>query len=119
MQVTRDAELVHYQSRRRRERGRARLETKYEPTGPVFEPVRGSLEHFLTERYCLYHLDHQDRPYRLDIHHPPWSLQSARASFSCNTMAEGDGLALPASTPLLHFVKRQDMVAYPPTSLSG
>jgi hypothetical protein len=30
-----------------------------------------------------------------------------------NTMSEAAGISLPAGTPLLHFSKRQDMVAWP------
>jgi uncharacterized protein YqjF (DUF2071 family) len=33
------------------------LEAKYRPVGGVFEAQRGTLEHFLTERYCLYSTD--------------------------------------------------------------
>ena len=89
----------------------------YGPDGAPFFAMKGSLEYFLTERYCLYHLDHRGVPYRLEIHHPPWRLVPARALFVRNTMAEVNGIALPDRAPLLHFVKRQDMVAWAPTSL--
>ena len=72
---------------------------------------------FLTERYCFYNVNHHDEPYRLDIHHVPWALQPARAEFSLNTMAEVHGITLPDEPPLLHFVDRQDMVAWMPLSL--
>jgi uncharacterized protein YqjF (DUF2071 family) len=73
----------------------------------------------LTERYCLYNLDHNGRPYRLDIHHPPWPLQPAHAATAVNTMLEVHGLRTADRTPLLHFAKRQDMVAWAPTALGG
>jgi hypothetical protein len=62
-------------------------------------------------------LDHQGAAYRLEIHHPPWPLQTADAEFAYNTMADAAGLPLLDMKPLLHFSKRQDMVAWPPTSL--
>ena len=74
-------------------------------------------EYFLAERYCLYHRDHHDRPYRLDIHHAPWRLQPARAEIARDAMAEVNGLTRAHEPPLLHFVKRQDMVAWLPSSL--
>jgi uncharacterized protein len=74
----------------------------------------GTLEYFLTERYCLYAVDHSYHAYRLDIHHPPWPLEAAAAEITCNTMAEAAGLRLPALPPLLHFAKRQDMVCWSP-----
>jgi uncharacterized protein YqjF (DUF2071 family) len=95
----------------------AEFSGRYRPVGPAFVAADGSLEHFLTERYCLYHLDHSGAPYRLDIHHPPWLLQRAEAQIVRNTMAGANGVVLPEEQPLLHFVKRQDMVAWLPTPL--
>jgi uncharacterized protein YqjF (DUF2071 family) len=108
---------VHYSSRRQTTDSRAALEATYEATGAPFEAPRGSLEYFLTERYCLYATDRTYHAYRLDIHHPPWSLQAAEAEFQRNTMAEAAGLRLPSTEPLLHFAKRQDMVAWAPERL--
>ena len=90
----------------------------YEPAGSVVAPQPGSLEHFLTERYCLYHLTRRRVPYRMEIHHPQWQLQTAQAEIRHNTMAEAIGLHLPDRPPLLHFARRQDAVAWMPTELS-
>ena len=85
--------------------------------GDVFVPAAGSLEYFLSERYCLYNLDRRGVPYRLDIHHPRWPLQPAKARLTRNTMTDVIGIDLPDQLPLLHFVKRQDAVAWPPRPL--
>jgi uncharacterized protein YqjF (DUF2071 family) len=116
MQVTRRGQAVDYHSRRRSTE-LAEFVASYRPTGSPFVAAAGSLEYFLTERYCLYHIDHQGRPYRLDIHHPPWPLQPAQADIVRNSMASAAGLALPDTTPLLHFAARQDMVAWAPRRL--
>jgi hypothetical protein len=108
---------IEYESRRQRDPSDARLSARYRPVGNESQATTGTLEYFLTERYCLYSLDHRGAPYRLEIHHPPWRLQAATAEFAQNTMADAAGLSLPAIEPLLHFSKRQDMVAWPPTSL--
>jgi len=109
MQVRREGDTVHYASRRWR--GGASFVAQYEPIGPASISTRGSLAFFLTERYCLYHLDRWGRPARLEIHHPPWELQPARAEIQTNTMVDGLGLR-PGDEPLLHFSKRQDVVAW-------
>jgi uncharacterized protein YqjF (DUF2071 family) len=109
MQVTPRGQGVHYVSRRRG--GRASFVGAYEPTGPAFNPARGTLEFFLTERYCLYHVDLLGRPARLEIHHAPWQLQTARAKIDENTMAHALGIPL-TGAPLLHFAKRQDVVTW-------
>jgi uncharacterized protein YqjF (DUF2071 family) len=91
----------------------ARLHARYRPTGPAFNAVEGTLEHFLTERYCLYAVDRPGRVLRADIHHRPWPLQAAEAELERNTMAEPVGLALDGA-PLLHFAARQDVLIWPP-----
>jgi hypothetical protein len=75
-------------------------------------PAPGTLEYFLTERYCLYVVGEDFRMRRLQIHHPPWPLQVAEAEIGVNTMADAAGLRLPSTAPLLHFAKRQDLVAW-------
>jgi uncharacterized protein len=118
MTVTPGVSEIDYRSRRTSAPS-ARLETTYQPVGPAFNAAPGTLEHFLTERYCLYHLDHGGAPYRLDIHHPPWSLQPAEATFRHNTMAAVNELSIGKEPPLLHFARRQDMVAWSPTQLGA
>jgi uncharacterized protein len=95
----------------------AEFRGRYAPIGSPFVADKGSLEYFLTERYCLYHVNHQGVPYRLEIHHPPWPLQGAEAQLTRNTMADVNGFHLPDQPPLLHFARRQDMVAWTPTRL--
>jgi len=115
MTVTTRGNVIDYDSRRRGGGPSAELVATYEPTGAAYLPAERSLEHFLTERYCLYNLDRRGRPYRLEIHHPPWELQPARIHILRNTMAEVTGIALPGRPPLAHFARRQDMVAWRPT----
>jgi uncharacterized protein YqjF (DUF2071 family) len=107
---------VEYDSRRFSSRS-ADLSLSYAPTGQAFVPAPGTLEYFLTERYCLYQRDHRGRPYRLEIHHPPWSLQLARADFFRNTLAEASGITLPPTPPLLHSAGYQQMVGWAPEFL--
>jgi uncharacterized protein len=87
----------------------ATFEGSYRPTGPVFHARPGTLEHWLTERYCLYTLDDQQRVLRGEIHHPPWPLQPARADIRHNTMGGQIGLEL-GESPRLHYSARQDVI---------
>ena len=117
MTVTRESGVIHYESRRPDDERRAEFMATYEPSGAPFHPAKGTLEYFLTERYCLYHLDRRGAPYRLEIHHPPWPLQPARLQMVRNTMAEVHGFRLLCDEPQLHFARRQDMVAWLPARL--
>jgi uncharacterized protein len=91
---------------------------RYRPAGAAFSRQPGSLEHFLTERYCLYAADGRGGLIRGDIHHAPWPLQSAEAQLRRNTMAGAAGLCWPREEPLLHFAKRQDVVVWRPRPLA-
>jgi uncharacterized protein len=118
MRVERRRDGVGYESSRRT-RDPAEFQAVYEPTGAPFATSAGSIEYFLMERYCLYHHNRQGHPYRLDIHHRPWSLQFARATITLNTMAAASHLTLSGAPALLHFARRQDVVAWPPAHLAG
>ena len=85
MDVASEDGWVRYTSRRRPSEGvHADLTAPYRPTGPVFAAQPGSLDYFLTERYCLYTVDDAFRLHRLEIHHPPWPLQAAEATIEVN-----------------------------------
>jgi len=105
----------HYVSERTHRGGPpAALQVNYRPIAEIFEPNPGTLEHFLTERYCLYAADCHDRISRGEIHHQPWQLQIAEATFHQISMTEAANIALPSQNPLLHFARRQDVVVWSP-----
>ena len=118
--------LPYYHARLRLERSGDRIEcdnarrggdrthvfsASYAPAGDVFESESGSLEYFLTERYCLYAADEQGL-HRAEIHHPPWRIRPAEASIKLNTMFP-EKLDLPTVEPLCHFAEPQDVVIWP------
>lgn len=119
MAVDVDNARVRYSSRRTGDSSEAAFTATCQPVSPVVEPEPGSLEYFLTERYCLYNRSRVHGPYHLQIHHPRWPLQRAEAAIDVNTMAEAAGLTLAHTAPVLHFSKRQDMVAWGPVSLTS
>ena len=113
MGIARAGSRIAYHSRA----GGAVLRAAYEPAGEPAFPEPGTLEHFLTERYCLYTRDRRGRLRRADIHHRPWPLQPARAELAENTMTGPIGIELPDAEPLLHFSARQDVLVWPPANV--
>lgn len=111
MAIARDGRRIAYHSRATS--APAALRATYEPAGPANVPEPGTLEHFLTERYCLYTHDRRGRLCRADIHHPPWSLRPARAELAENTMTAPLGIRLPDTEPLVHVAGRQDVLIWP------
>jgi uncharacterized protein len=88
------------------------FKAKYKPIGEVFHAAPGSLEHWLTERYCLFSNDARGTVYRGDILHQPWSLQACEAQILENTMAEQIGMKLPNVAPVAHFAKELEVKAW-------
>jgi uncharacterized protein YqjF (DUF2071 family) len=120
MHYQRDGEGVNYSSTRTHPLAPpANLVARYRPIGDVYRAATGSLERWLTERYCLYTADRHGHAWRLEIHHLPWSLQQAAAEFERNTMAAPLRLELPERPPLLHFARRLDVVAWMPVPIHG
>ncbi len=107
---------VRYGSVRARRRGapEARFSGRYRPVGGPFNSHPGTLEHFLTERYCLYAADGKGRIYRGDIHHHPWPLQRAELEVESLAMTGQIGVELPGAEPILHFSRRLGVLAWPP-----
>jgi uncharacterized protein YqjF (DUF2071 family) len=113
MVVGRRGDQIDYRSGRTHRRAPpAQFAARYRPTGPTKPAAPGTLEYFLTERYCLYAADRQQRVYRGDIAHAPWPLQSAEIDLSLNRMTGQIGVTLPDVPPLLHYAERLDVVAW-------
>jgi uncharacterized protein YqjF (DUF2071 family) len=104
-------DVVRYRSRRA-EAFSVELKCEYKAIGPVFHSVGGTLEHWLTERYCLFSTNSRGEIFRGDIHHEPWPLQLAEAEIEANTMTVPIGITLPLERPLLHFAKRLHVRAW-------
>lgn len=91
----------------------AQFHARYGPVSPPRVREKGTVEHFLTERYCLY-VVHQGSVLRAVIHHIPWPLQDAEAEIDLNTMAQAAGIELPDSKPLLHFARLIEVLVWWP-----
>ena len=101
MAVREDRGAIHYTSRRTAPAAEsADFIARYRPIGPAYEAPPGSLDYFLTERYCLYNVDNRFRARRLEIHHRPWHLHRAEAAIDTNTITTAAGIRLPTIAPL-------------------
>ena len=79
-------------------------------TIPFSQP--GSLEFFLTERYCLYSKA-AGQLYRARIYHQPWPLQKAQLLSLDSSMIESHGLPTPKGDPLLHYCEELSVEIWP------
>src|SRR5262245_47189383 len=81
---------------------------RYRALGEPFVAEPGSLEHFLTERYCVYTSD-GGRLYRAELHHPPWRLRPAGATVASTTIAP----VVLDGEPHLLTAAAQDVLVWP------
>ncbi|MGH2487473.1 MAG: YqjF family protein [Ktedonobacterales bacterium] len=92
----------------------AALDATYRPVGPAFTPAPGTLEQWLTERYCLYAMTRRGKLLRGEIHHRRWRLRPGEAEIRVNMMARAAGFALADTAPLLHVAERQETLIWAP-----
>lgn len=111
-----DGLAFDYRSTRRN--GLAALDATYAPIGMLPRAAVGSLEHFLTERYCLYAQRPDGKLFRVEVHHVPWPLEGAIAEFRLNTMCQEWRLPLESQPPVLHFARRVDVIAWRPCAIT-
>jgi uncharacterized protein YqjF (DUF2071 family) len=96
---------IGYSSSRLLNSRSVRFKARYRGLGKVAEPSRnGTLEHFLTERYCLF-APHGGQVLVGHIHHLPWPLETAEAEISINELPAAHGIVLPHRPPVLHFAR--------------
>jgi uncharacterized protein YqjF (DUF2071 family) len=114
MSVAADGEYVKASCTRvHKDASPAEFDAVYKPTGPTYHATPGTLDHWLTERYCLYAALNPDRIVYGEIHHAQWKLQAAEVELKLNTMTKQIGLGLPEMPPLCHFSRLQQVVAWP------
>jgi hypothetical protein len=110
MDIRPDGDGFRYRSRRMH--SSMEFSARYEAISDAYNAAPGTLSHWLSERYCLYALD-GTKVKRAEIHHPPWSLQNARADIATNTLPHQAGLSLAATPDLLHFSAALEVLVWP------
>jgi uncharacterized protein len=112
-QIAYRGEGVEYSAvRTHRGAPKAAFAAHYRPTGPVYHSAPGSLDSWLTERYCLYAADRAGRLYRGEIDHDPWPLQPAVDEVRINTLGDWLGIEMKGPPATLHVAKSLEVRAW-------
>jgi uncharacterized protein YqjF (DUF2071 family) len=102
MQLQEHHSVVHFISTRTHPGApAAQFDATWTGGDPLPPAAPGSLDCFLTERYCLY-AARGGQLYRARIFHGPWPLRRAERLSFASTMLESQGLPTPREAPLLH-----------------
>lgn len=108
-----EADTIHYTLRRTDAERGGRFEASYEIGKELPEAEPGTLEFFLTERYCLYSASGESI-YRARIHHRPWPLRQAALLSHVSDIAEADYVPKLKGKPLVHYAEALAVDVWPP-----
>lgn len=111
--------LVNYHSVRLANPRGIEFSARYKPNSEPYESNPGTLEHWLTERYCLYAQSPAGQLYRAEVHHRPWPLQGADAEITRNDLLVPHGIELSGPPTLVHFSRQIDVVVWSPEVCTG
>ena len=76
------------------------------------ESKQGTLEHFLTERYCLFSQDRKTNLYCGEIHHLPWKISPCDVEIKDNSMLDSMGINLSKTPDLAHYSPGVDVAVW-------
>jgi uncharacterized protein YqjF (DUF2071 family) len=86
----------------------------YRPISPPFAAQKGTIEHWLTERYIFYcRSSYNNKIYYGEVYHEPWELQTAEAEISSNTMTQALHPTLPQIPALLQYSRGVQALIWP------
>ena len=108
-----EGDTIHYDLERTDAQRPAAFKASWEIGRELPESEPGTLEFFLTERYCLYSASGESI-YRARIHHPPWPLRQAKLISHTSDIAESDYLPMPKGKPLVHYAEALAVYVWPP-----
>ncbi|PLR95317.1 YqjF family protein [Bacillus sp. T33-2] len=114
MSIGREDGLVKFFSKRQQEgQPDESFDCHYKPVSSIYFSGEGSLDEWLTERYCLW-TENGKKLIRTDIHHKKWRLQKAEAHIRDNTMARFLPPSILKTEPLIHYSLTQQALFWPP-----
>jgi uncharacterized protein YqjF (DUF2071 family) len=92
------------------------FKARYRGLGPsrkLAESRLGTLEYFLTERYCLFSSNGAGQIIRANLHHASWPLEEAEADIEQNDLAAVLRIQLPDQEPVLHYSRQLAVYIWP------
>ena len=105
-----------FYSRRRFSAEPVLFKARYRGLGPTHKLAlsrSGTLQHFFSERHCLFSRNREGQAIRSNLHHVPWPLEEAEAEIERNDLASAIGIRLPDQEPVLHYSRRLAVYIWP------
>jgi uncharacterized protein YqjF (DUF2071 family) len=86
---------------------------RYWPKPDRFQPKPGTLDYWLTERYCLFTTEVNGTIRIGEIDHRPWLLQPVDIDISASTIMSDHGISLAGMPAIAAYSRRQDVKFWP------
>jgi len=107
-----ESRVEYSATRTHRDAAPAQFSATYRPLSAVYQSAPGTLDAWLTDRYCLYSADPAGKIYRGEIDHLLWPIQKAEAVIHTNTLGDWLGIYMNHEPAALHFAKSLDVHAW-------
>ncbi|MGG1661069.1 YqjF family protein [Brevibacillus sp. NRS-1366] len=119
MQFATTMNRIEFESRRLRGNGQSVVFSgSYEPIGLPIHVKKGTLEHWLTERYTLFcQCGRSNQIFYADVYHEPWVLQQTKAQIRENTMTQRLSIPLGEQPDLSFYARGVQSYVWPITIL--
>lgn len=85
----------------------------YRPGPEKVELKPGTLDYWLTERYCLFTAGGNGAIKIGEIHHRPWLLHPVEVDIAANTLLSDHGISLNGNPSIAAYSSRQDAILWP------
>ena len=82
------------------------------PTNDTYFAESGTLDHWLTERYCFYTTRNGKDIYHGDIHHLPWPLKKVDVHINQHTLFSPFNIHVSNDPPIAHFSQGVDSLMW-------
>lgn len=97
--------------------GSVEFEMRYRKIGEIFESEIGSLQEWLSERYCLYSKSNHTEFYRVEVHHKKWPLQNCEVSISKNDILKASNLEVDLDSMIVNYSPGVDVISFRPEKI--
>src|SRR5690606_16595344 len=97
----------------RKKQSDVQLECSYQVVSKPYIAEEGSLDYWLTERYCFYTTNKAGKIYRCNILHKPWPIQYAEADIKYNTVLSAQNIAVENVAPIIRYSEGVDVRVWP------
>lgn len=115
MSLQAKGDAIEFRSQRLQARPSAyRFFSRYQPLSEPFYAKKGTIEHWLTERYTLFcQCAKSTQIYFANVYHEPWKLQPVSVTITDNTMTQDMPIQLQENPEIVLYARGVQSIIWP------